>query len=156
MSTRKTPRIKFSRWSPFKKIQDLSRIRGMKEKKPGVYLIGKFEKKPGGRVDRDSEDIIYIGISTVSVHDRLKKFYRSALEGKSGHAGGKNCREKFKTTKRREAARLKKRLYVAVFQVEKSRLKDKVLLRAFIKYVERKLLLSYCKERERLPCCNKE
>ncbi len=150
MSTRKTPRIKFSRWYPFERIQDLSRIRGMKA--PGVYLIGEFGRKPRGRVDRDSEDIIYIGVSIISVHNRLKKFYRTLFMGKSGHAGGKNCREKFKTTNRRKAARLKKQLCVAVFRVETDRMQEKALQRCFIKYVERALLLGYCKKHGRLPC----
>lgn len=152
MSTRKTPRIKFSRWSPFEKIQDLSRIRGVKE--PGVYLIGEFERKPKGRVDRRSKHILYVGISVDSLRKRLRKFYHSALESKKGHSGGKNCRKKFKAIKKTKD--LRKRLYVAVFKVEKSRVKDKVLRDSFIKYVERNLFLSYCKKHKRLPYCNKD
>lgn len=154
MSTSKTPRIKFSRWSPFKKIQDLSRIRGVKE--PGVYLIGEFERKPKGRVDRRSKHIIYVGIGTNSTRIRLRKFYRSAFERKNESAGGENCREKIRTTNKRKATRLKKRLYVAIFKVEKSRVKEKILRDSFIKYVERHLLLGYCKKYGRLPCCNKD
>ena len=48
MSTRKTPRIKFSRWSSFEKIQDLSRIRGVKEKEPGCTLLENLRGNPEG------------------------------------------------------------------------------------------------------------
>lgn len=141
--------------------------------KPGVYLIGRFEKQPPlGPADPFVESVVYIGESSGGrFQSRWRSFERSAFKGKGRHRGGKRYKERFGGDS--------SVLYV-------STLSDEGLLKAFlgldtcslldinasgarvritgaalreiddllIKYMERRLILLYSLAHGRRPACN--
>jgi len=154
MKRTETPRIKFSRWKPWKERDTI------KEKKsPGVYLLAHFRRSPRGRTNRYAEEIVYIGISNKSLGDRLASFHRTAFKDGTGHKGARTYRSRknFNTFKNRENTRRRQKvLYVATFPVNPKKTSDDTLRKCFIRYVERKLIWDYCKEHARRPKCNLE
>ena len=111
--------------------------RGKLSTSPGVYAINKASA--GG--------VIYIGLtaSKGGLRARLRQFNRSAITGIKGHAGG--------LTYHRVFAGDVGDLSVRVHSVEQFDY-DWMLVRAYVAYIERRLLWEHIEQHGRLPVCN--
>lgn len=132
------PKIEFAPWYSWERRNEIENL-----KKPGVYALAKFTVVPAGNADPLDERIIYFGETCRSLKGRLDQFDRSAFHSKPGHSGGRNYRGIY--------GDIGQYLYVAVMPVV---LKDRTLRSAFIRFVERKLILDYVVKHNKLPKCN--
>ncbi len=123
-------RVRYSEWCAWADRGDLPRD-------PGVYRIAK------GR----SRKVIYIGKTCGSggLRGRVADFDRSANTGKRGHTGGVKYRENYGYNL--------KELYV---ETRTYVIHSPKVLRAYILYAERKLILEHVTRTGRLPICNSE
>ena len=130
-------------------------------KLPGVYLLARFlDSPPAGQADPSCSDIVVIGETRRPLWDRLRDFDKAAFGGGGPHGVGIRYR-------RRQYLNALEALYVAIlpsspldwgYWVSKSNeVKAKGQLNgAWIKFIERKLLLDYAILYGKLPDCNAE
>jgi hypothetical protein len=174
------PAIQFSNWHHWR-----HRDRVQENRLPGVYLLARFtdNRVPPQGADPLAEDIVYIGETSASLAARWRQFHRDAFEGIPSHAGGANYRNTRYPMPWRAlhvAALTSSPLHwrawaglsedrltqLGVSRDESEELKRGIeygpawkkgdLNRAWIKYVERKLILDFVLKWGRLPRCNKE
>jgi hypothetical protein len=136
------PSVEFSnwfRWNERRKIENSD--------KHGVYLLGKFAATvPLGRADPLDAAVIYFGETcSQSLRERWNQFDRSAFQGKSGHSGGKSYAKVYGDNG--------SDLYVAALPVT---IENEDLRRAFIRFVERKVILDFAVKWKKLPECNRK
>lgn len=134
----KLPKVTFDNWSPWADRDRLA-CRGS----PGVYLLA-FDMSPNEDVLVTDERIIYIGQTCASLQQRWRQFQRAASGAEGGHSGGESFRERCNGRSLAE-------LYLAPWAppMNPGALRD-----AYIKFVERQLILDWVIEHDRLPRCN--
>ena len=104
--------IEFSEWTPWEERNSIPY-----SKYPGVYLIARFDrdKPPFGPAAHTDNHVIYVGVtgtrSFKTLRSRWNAFQRSALQGKSSHAGGNSYRKS-------ELPQTSEGLYVAAYAQE--------------------------------------
>ncbi|OPX22896.1 MAG: hypothetical protein B1H03_03220 [Planctomycetales bacterium 4484_113] len=132
-------KLKFSTWHRW---DERTRIRWVDE--PGVYLLA-LGVKPDEHCDPADKRIIYIGETCATLKRRLNQFNATAFRNSRGHAGGRAYREIIRKPP--------EKLFVAACapQIQKNLERS-----AFIRFLERKLILGYVLANGRLPKCNKE
>ena len=135
-------KTRFSHWAPWDERNTLDEM-----DKPGLYVLAHFTRRPTGEARPLTARVIYIGES----HDRalrvrLNEFGRTAFGRGASHTGGKAYRKVF-------GVRMKRHLYVARF-VPAGLKSD--LLPLFIRYTERRLILTYALMFSAKPKCNNE
>lgn len=172
------PEISFSawlRWSDKATLPDRN--------KPGVYLIGRFANcPPAGTADSSGDYVVYIGEASKSLMARWRAFDKAAFGPLTGKKRAAETHGRLGPTTRDEfylatmpssplqwndqdeqamAAQLGKPLpLVRQFRKEQESnvpARDKIngpLNKAWIMYVERKLILDFVLKWKRLPVCN--
>lgn len=135
------PKIKFSSWF---KWNDRIKIENINS--PGVYLLAKFKRKPGGNAKLDSKHIIYIGETCDnSLRGRWNAFNRAAFRGKAGHSGGLTYYNTYRDSG--------DDLYVAALAVQD--MPDN-LRHLFIRFIERKLIYEFALKHGSQPDINRK
>lgn len=114
---------------------------------PGVYLIARFESSPPESVNPSDKHVVYIGETCRTLRERLRAFNRAASDGVSKHSGGRRFHQVFGDDAM-EAAQ--DSLFVAVIAVEQAEPHSS----AYIRYIERRLILEFVTANDRLPACN--
>lgn len=120
--------------------------------RPGVYVFAHLDKAPPGPADHTSENIVYIGETSRTLHVRWLAFNRSANRGKRSHSGGRSYNAQF--------GKPLPTLHVAWLHIDEP---NTSLLKIKIKYWERRLLLEFAEarvlegagQRSLLPLCNR-
>jgi len=135
-------KTRFSHWAPWDDRNTLGEM-----DRPGLYVLAHFARRPTGEGRPLMARVIYIGES----HDRplrarLNEFGRTAFGRGANHTGGKTYKKVF-------GARMKGQLYVARF-IPAGLKPD--LLPLFIRYTERRLILTYALMFGAKPKCNNE
>ncbi len=133
------PPVEFSTWCPWPARGTLAcRTR------PGIYLLALdiAEGEPVSTLDRR---IVYIGETCRELARRWRYFEYAVTTGDAPHTGGKSYR--------RTVKRPLSQLLVAAWAPD---LEPKVLRNAYLRYVERKLILQWVSEHDALPICNAE
>jgi hypothetical protein len=175
------PVIKFSQWFPWKNRNTVSG-----KSLPGVYLLARFEDRdtPSERADPLDQHIVYIGETSRPLSTRWNDFNREAFGGGAPHSGATTYREKqypdtegalylaampsppsqWRVWASMPEAELR-RFSVSPEELqqlkrgldEKAPAKRKGPLNgAWVKFVERKVLLDFVLKWDKLPDCNKE
>ena len=111
---------------------------------PGVYLLA-LDVGPDEKVSPIDERIIYIGQTCDSLRQRWRQFRRAASGSQGQHSGGISFRQ-------RCSGRPLEDLCVAPWAAPP--MAPDVLREAYIKLVERRLILDWVIEHGRLPLCN--
>jgi len=136
---------KFSEWMRFSEYKNFS-----KRNLPGVYLLAHFKRKPSGKANPKSEEIIYVGETTKqTLAKRLNQFCRSALKRTREHSGGSTYSKEFLNSRSRDRHWAK--LHIALLAVDKEGMEGSAL---FIKVVERIIIWEYYKKYKQSPKCN--
>ena len=104
----------------------------------GVYLIYRGEPEP-----------IYIGETggKGGLYNRLKEFHRCATTGEGKHSGGRAFHKLFHGTTKGLTLR---------YQEAPSELIDRKIIKAYVTYVERRLIWEHVERVGTLPKCNSE
>ena len=137
--TERVPKVKFSNWVPWEQRTQLSCANI-----PGIYLLLKDTKVPEGAASSRDKKIIYIGETGKKLKERWAQFEKSATKGAKGHSGGKTYYKEFGGDMIN--------LHVAAMGLElKHPSAGPIRL-----YLERKLIMEYVFQNERLPICNKK
>ena len=135
-------KTRFSHWAAWDDRNTLGEM-----DKPGLYILAHFTRRPSGEGRPLMSRVIYIGEShDRALRARLNEFGRTAFGRGANHAGGKTYRKVF-------GVRMKRNLYVARFVPAGFKPE---LLRLFIQYTERRLILTYALVFGAKPKCNKE
>jgi hypothetical protein len=113
--------------------------RGRLPTQPGIYVISK----------KSSDNIIYVGKTWGGdgLRGRVAAFHRSAITGAKGHAGGVTYHSKFGSSVTD--------LFVAA-HVPVTIRREPEILRAYLLYVERRLVWEFVERAGWLPECNSE
>ena len=136
-----TRRIAFTPWTRWADRASMKNVRS-----PGVYILAHFRKVPSGPANPQAEQVIYIGETCGnSLVGRWRQFDRAAFQGKHGHSGGETYRD--------EIGGKGDPLYVAAFPVQDL---DEGVRPYFIRYVERRLIWSFCQKWGVQPRCNRK
>jgi hypothetical protein len=109
-----------------------------------VYLLA-FDVKDGNPVDPLDPRIIYTGETCRELAWRWRYFDYAARGKDAPHTGGRAFRRRVK--------RPLSDLFLAAWGAE---IQDPILRSAYIRYVERKLILEWVRAHGRLPCLNQE
>lgn len=132
-------KILFSKWTRWDDRLKLPNIH-----LSGVYLLSTKKTLLGSTGMPTEKSIIYIGETTKnSLNGRLQQFHRSAFLGRDGHSGAKTYRSLIGGTQ--------KTLIVSAMGISKT---DELKKAAYIKYIERKLLMQYINKHGVKPKCN--
>jgi hypothetical protein len=133
-------RPKFSSWYRW---NDRTQIDGCRL--PGIYVLANWQRAPTQAANPLSQNVIYIGETcSQSLSSRWRQFDRSARGGR-GHSGGKTAFKQFGI--------LGTDLFVAALPISHPR---EALRNAYIRFIERKLLLDYVLRWGNLPQCNQK
>lgn len=131
----------FSNWVSWTKRDQLENM-----DLPGIYLIAEFPTSNSPSLDKP---LVYVGETTgdtQSLKKRLHLFERASTDGKAKHSGGRTYFRKYRQRISLDECR------VAVHALKR----DDPLSSAYIKYVERSLLLAHVQRFQQLPDCNNE
>lgn len=135
----KLPEITFDKWTPW-----ADRDRLACRTSPGIYLLA-FDVGPGEDVSIIDKRIIYIGQSCASLQQRWGQFRRAASGSQGQHSGGISFCQRCKDRSLDD-------LWVAPWAAPP--MTPGILRDAYIKSVERRLILDWVIEHGRLPLCN--
>ncbi len=134
------PRFRgWARWSDWRDLEGINH--------PGVYMIALFDSDPPESISAVDEQVIYIGETCRTLRERLRAFNRAAHDGVSKHSGGWRFHRVFGDG---AMETMSNSLFVAVFDVDK----PEPHLSAYIRYIERRLILEFVTANDRLPVCN--
>lgn len=112
--------------------------------KPGVYLLA-VGTCSGEDFQLTDKRIIYIGETCAHLSQRWRQFDRAAFKDGKKHSGGLTFREIIHEPSTK--------LYVSACA---PCIDDELESAAFIRFLERKLLLDFVKAHNKLPVCNSE
>lgn len=133
----------FGSWTPWAARFD---VKG--RECPGVYLMGRFDSTPPSIVEPISARVIYIGETCQqSLTKRWYQFHRSAFERKGGHSGGLTFCDLHRNA---AGGATVPWLYVTALPVKGNEPRRS----AYIRFIERWLLLQYVEKFGVLPPCN--
>ena len=133
------PPVEFTAWCPWPARTTLGC-----RKQPGVYVLA-FDVDEGQRADVLDSRMVYIGETCRELARRWRYFEYAARGDDAPHSGGRTFRQLIEHPVNE--------LLVAAWAPS---IEDKVLRSAYIRYVERKLLLDWVLRHGRLPLCNRE
>ena len=133
------PPVEFNAWCPWPAREKLAC-----RKLPGVYLLA-FDVDAGEPTDVLDSRLIYIGETCRELGRRWRYFENAARGGGARHSGGR--------TYHRVVKRPVEELLVAAWAPS---MHNEVPRDAYIRYVERKLILEWVLRHGRLPLCNRE
>ena len=142
--SRLEPDLQNSDWYNWDRHQDFPEM-----KFRGVYIIASAKRMPKTTIPWLSSNVIYIGETygqTKNFKKRLREFHQAAQNRSDNHAGGVTYFGKS----------LDPSFSSVYFSVIPSELPDQKLNRAWIHYLERKLISEYETKYGRLPKCNSE
>jgi len=151
----KIPKPSFSKWI---ELSEFIEAGPLPARVMGVYLISK--KKPRAASRRPvitDPDIIYIGMSTSTLRNRLRSFYRAACRSGRGHSGGRKVAEKFGSYKNgwsRKSVKLYVSYWAPYGQREKEMSYRYFKQMGIVTYLEYRYLGQYYKKHLRTPVCN--
>jgi len=100
---------------------------------------------PGESVDTLDSRIVYIGETCRELDRRWRYFEQAARDGKARHSGGRT----FHSICERPVSQLLVSAWTPAVP-------DVILRNAYIRYVERKLILEWVKKHDERPLCNRE
>ena len=113
---------------------------------PGIYLIA---EGPATGAPTIEKRLLYVGETkghAQSLRQRMNQFERASIDGRGNHSGGRtffdSCRERMTLDS----------CNVAVLAVPR----DEPAFKAYIKFVERLVLLAHVQRFGQLPDCNKD
>lgn len=135
----------FTDWTPWTGRETIQNV-----KRPGVYVLARFETPPSGPADVLDPSVVYVGETCDQVlRERWNQFGRSAFSLKGGHSGGKNFAATFMEGRAGDPPGW---LYLSACPVNL----DLPHRSAYIRYLERWLIWEYVQKHGRLPVCNKK
>ncbi|EDM69300.1 hypothetical protein PE36_07427 [Moritella sp. PE36] len=135
----------FTKWTKFEDVKALA-----ESTSSGVYVLSRYKKSPNGPLNFTSKNIVYIGETTKqSIRTRLNQFGTSAFKRKNGHSGGWTYSEQFLGSTISEV--VPSDIYVSFLPIDINRYDGA----AYIKFVERLLILRYVQKNKKNPACNK-
>jgi len=134
----KLPAVTFDKWTLWADRDQLGC-----RKSPGVYLLA-FDVHPDREVSVIDKRIVYIGQTCANLQQRWRQFQRAASGREGGHSGGESFHQRCN-------GRSSEELCVAPWAPS---MDPGVLRDAYIKLVERQLILDWVIEHGELPRCN--
>jgi hypothetical protein len=111
---------------------------------PGVSILA-LGVSAGEECKLTDKRIIYIGETCARLLQRWRQFDRAAFKNGQKHSGGRKYRESI--------AKTSSELFVAACALI---IKDELERSAFIRFLERKLILDFTQANGKLPECNSE
>jgi hypothetical protein len=135
----KLPAAAFDKWTRWANLDQLAC-----KAAPGVYLLA-LDVHPDEKVSTIDKRIVYIGQTCASLRQRWRQFQRAASGSEGEHSGGISFRKRCK-------GRSLEDLCVAPWAAPP--MAPDVLRDAYIKFVERRLILDWVIKHRELPRCN--